>query len=100
MENANHEDIARNIIKIGLECKKYGVNDIFISSVLVKRSPKLNAMLRRANELFCDLWRANGFGFMCNDMITTQHLWNDGIHLQDLGANILSSNFINFVNNF
>ena len=100
LENANHEDIVRNIIKIGLECKKYGVNDIVISSVLVKRSPKLNTIIRRANEMLCDLCRANGFGFICNDMITTQYLWNDDIHLQDLGTNILSSNFINFVNNF
>ena len=88
LENANHEDIARNIIKIGLECKKFGVNDIVISSVLVKRSPKSNAINRRANEMLCDLCRANGFGFICNDMITTQYLWNDDIHLQDLGTNI------------
>ena len=73
LENANHEDIARNIIKIGLECKKYGVNDIVISSVLVKRSPKLNAIIRRANEMLCDLCRENGFGFICSDMITTQY---------------------------
>ena len=98
-ENANHEDIA-HIIKIGLECKKYGVNDIVISSVFVKRSPALNAIIRLANEMLCDLCRANRFGFICNDMITTQYLWNDGTHVQDLGTNILSSNFINFVNNF
>ena len=28
------------------------------------------------------------------------NLWKDGIHLQDLGTNILSSNFITFVNSF
>ena len=50
-ENANHEDIARNIIKIGLECRKYGVNNVVISSILVKRSPKLNAIIRRANDM-------------------------------------------------
>ena len=32
--------------------------------------------------------------------ITTEYLWKDGIHLQDLGTNILSSNFITFVNSF
>ena len=42
----------------------------------------------------------NGFGYICNDAVTTEYLWKDGIHLQDLGKNILSSNFIKFVNSF
>ena len=33
--NAKHEDIAHNIIKIGLKCKNYGV---VISFILVKKS--------------------------------------------------------------
>ena len=36
-----------------------------------------------------DLCIINGFGFFCNDMITTKYLWKDGIHLQDLGMSIL-----------
>ena len=42
----------------------------------------------------------NGFCYICNDAITTEYLWKDGILLQDLGTNILSSNFIEFVNSF
>ena len=42
----------------------------------------------------------NSFGSICNDAITTEYLWKDGIHLQDLGTNILISNFIKFVNSF
>ena len=33
--NASYEDITRNIIKIGSNCKSHGVNDVFISSILV-----------------------------------------------------------------
>ena len=47
-----------------------------------------------------DLWVINGFGFICNNIITTKYLWKDGIHLQDLGTSILSKNFIEFVNNY
>ena len=32
-------------------------------------------------------------------MITTKYLWEDGIHLQDLGTNSFSNNVIKFVNN-
>ena len=100
LTNANHEEIARNIIKIGLNCKNHGVNDVVISSVLVKKNPNLNALIRRVNDLLRDLCSMNGFGYICNDAITTEYLWKDGIHLQDLGTNILISNFIKFVNSF
>ena len=33
--NASYEDIARNIIKIGSNCKIHGANDVLISSILV-----------------------------------------------------------------
>ena len=42
----------------------------------------------------------NGFGYICKDAITTEYLWKDGVHLQDLSTNILSSNFIKFGNSF
>ena len=60
---------------------------------------------RRVNYLLRDLcsmngFGMNGFGYICNDAVTTEYLRKDGIHLQDLGKNILSSNFIKFVNSF
>ena len=47
-----------------------------------------------------DLFSMNRFGYIRNNAITAEYLWKDGIHLQDLGTNILSSNFITFVNSF
>ena len=92
--------LSPSIIKIGLNCKNYGVNNVVISSILVKKNPNLNALIRRVNDLLRDLCSMNGFGYICNDAITTEYLWKDGIHLQDLGTNILISNFIKFVNSF
>ena len=100
LTNANHEETARNITKIGLNCRNYGVNDVVISSILVQKNPNLNTLIRRANNLLRDLGSMSDFGYICNDAITTKYLWKDGIHLQDLGTNILSSNFIKFVNSF
>ena len=42
----------------------------------------------------------NGFGFISNDNISRTHLWKDGIHLEDLGTNILAGNFVDFLNRF
>ena len=49
-----------------------------ISSVLVKKNPNLNALIRRVNDLLRDLCSMNGFGYICNDAITTEYLerWN------------------------
>ena len=98
LNKLNHEDITRNIISIALSCRKYGVNDFAISSVLIKKNRNLNVLVRRVNDLLYDLCAKNGFGFISNEMITTDYFWKDGIHLLDLGTNILSSNFIEFVN--
>ena len=65
-----------------------------------KRNPTLNTLIRRVNDMLRDLCVINGFGSICNDMITTKYLWKDGVHLQDLGISILSKNFIEFVNNY
>ena len=42
----------------------------------------------------------NGFGFISNDNISRTHLWKDGIHLEDLGTNILAGNFVDFLIRF
>ena len=51
LSNANHEDIAHNIIKIVLNCKNHDVNDVVISSILVKKSFNLNVLIRRVNDM-------------------------------------------------
>ena len=45
-----------NIIKIGLNCKNYGVNDVVISSILVKKNPNLNVLIRRV--VYCVIYVA------------------------------------------
>ena len=66
----------------------------------LRKNPTLNAFIRRVNDMLRDLCVINGFGFSCNDMITTKYLWKDGIYLQDPSTSILSKNFIEFVNNY
>ena len=46
-----------------------------------------------------DLCEKNGFSFICNDVITTNYLWNNDVHLQDMGTHILSNHFFKFLNN-
>ena len=100
LSNDNNTELANNIINVGLNCKNHGVSIVFISSILTKKNPKLKSVIRRVNDKLRELCETNGFIFVNNDMITTDHLWRDGIHLQDIGTNILSRNFYQVLNNF
>ena len=92
LNHANHEDIARSIINIGLDCKNNGVNEVFISSILVKKNPNLTAIVCQVSDMLGDLCEKNGFSFICNDVFTTNYL--DVVHLQDMGTHILSNHFL------
>ena len=98
LNHAKHENIAHSIINIGLDCKTNGVDEVLISSILVKRNPNLTAIVRRVNDMLRDLCKKNGFSFICNDVITTNYLWKDGVHMQDNGTHIFSNHFLKFLN--
>ena len=53
VSNINHEEIVRNIIKIGLNWKNYGVDAI--TSIFVMKNPNLNVLIRRVINLLRDL---------------------------------------------
>ena len=85
LNHANHENIAHSIINIGLDCKNNGVNEVLISSILVKKNPNLTAIVCQVNDMLRRaLCEKNGVSFICNDIITTNYLQKDGVHLQDM----------------
>ena len=98
LNHANHENIAHSIINIGLDCKTNGVDEVLISSILVKKNPNVTAIVRGVNGMLRDLCKKNGFSFICNDVITTNYLWKDGVHMQDMGTHIFSNHFLKFLN--
>ena len=71
---------------------------MLIESILVKKSPNLTSIVRRVNGILRDICEKNGFSFICNDVITTNYLWKDGVYLQDMGTQILINHFLKFLN--
>ena len=69
-----------------------------ISSILVKQSIRLSAMIRRVNDRLQELCSMNGFTFISNDFIGREWLSEDGIHLNDEGVYMLASNFVKILN--
>ena len=70
--NARQEDIARNIIWIGSNCKSHGVNNLFILSILDKKNPTLNALTKPVDDMSCDICVVNGFGLICINKISLE----------------------------
>ena len=91
------EKLTGDIINIGKSCIDLVV---VISSVLPKTNIPLTRLIRQVNDSLREQCVLNGFGFISNDNISRTHLWKDGIHLEDLGTNILAGNFVDFLNRF
>ena len=99
-DRTNTEKQTGDIINIGKSCIDLGVKEVVISSILRKKNIALTRLIRLANDSLREECVLNGFDFISNDNISRTHLWKDGIHLEDLGTNILAGNFVDFLNRF
>jgi hypothetical protein len=91
-------DIANEIIETGLLCRRYGVQHIFISSVLLRRQFYQQQRCRDLNAFLRDLCVVNNFIFIDNANISVEHLFTDGVHLTDQGSQILCDNYLFYLN--
>ena len=77
----------------------HGVLKVFVSGfVRNKRIPE--SLLEGVNEKIYFMCKNNNFIFVDNSNISNIHLFDDGLHLVELGRCILANNVINRINNF
>ena len=96
----SEREIAEWIVMIGRQCKESNVNHVFISSVICRAQTRLNAKVKAVNNILKEICRLNGLGFVDNSNIGLEHLYEDGLHLNDDGKALLADNFIYVLNNF
>ena len=90
--------IANEIVETARKCRRNGVNDIFISGIVNRASFDATRKLKDINDKVRDICIKEGYHFICNESITKEYLWKDGIHLLDEGTVLLANNFINAIN--
>ena len=89
--------IADDIIGIASQCKKYGVNQVLISGLTPqigsqKKIDELNSILESRQEE-CE------YSFIQNqNILASEHLWRDKVHLNDAGLALLANNFLKALN--
>ena len=97
-------DIASQITDCAMMCKKYGVLDICISSVLPRRGPHILQQRRKElNDLLCSMCRLHEFTFIDNDsgegrFEIDKHIALDGVHLNIKGSELLAKKFADVLN--
>ena len=99
-DRINTGKLTGDIINIGKSCIDLCVKEVIISSILPKKNIALTRLIRLVNDSLRKQYVLNRFGFISNDNISRTHLWKNGIHLKDLGTNIVPGNFVDFLKRF
>ena len=75
INNIDAKGISKRIIDTGKKCLLYGVKEVIISSIFIKRQFKLTRIIKQVNDHLRDECRSNKFHFISNDNITNECLW-------------------------
>ena len=87
-----------NIIKVGNTCQKCNIVKIYILVILPSTRTNINVF--DISKKLRDLCTKYNFQFIDHEQINTNFLWNDDIHLLDIGKSMLGQNIVNRVSNF
>ena len=96
--NASLEQIAIDIKDLAEMCHGYGMNKIFVSSLICRKNNYSNKKVTTINILLNLICKEKGFVFIDNRNINIGDLWEDGSHLIEQGKAKLAQNFIHFLN--
>lgn len=98
----DHKDptsIANEIIGIATLCKNNNVRNVCISSLIARSDEVLNKKVQAINANLKEACKQLNIHFLSNWNINKDnHLWDDGLHLNNSGIFTLSCNFTGFFN--
>lgn len=95
------EQIAKDVIRCGEVCQSAGVNTICISSILTFRGRRAQSTINHINNQLAKLCTDKSFDFLLNDNISMDRnntlYYGDGLHLNDVGRDVLMENFRSYL---
>ena len=100
LDDIDVSKVTKEILDIGETCRMQGVSKVFISGLICNRNHQKQLLINDLNNLLKEGCEKNGFIFINNEGIRKEHLWRDGIHMQESGKVILARNFIQYLNDF
>ena len=100
INNIDVNAISKRVIDIGKKCLLYGVREVIIFSIFIRKQFKLTRTIRQFHELLRNECRSNKFYFISNDNIINECLWKDGLQLNNDCTYMFGSNLVEFLNGF
>ena len=100
INNIDAKGITKRIKDFGKKCLLYGVKEVIISSIFIKRQFKLTTIIRQVNDHLRNECRSNKFHFISNVNITNECLRKGRLHLNNDGTHMFASNLVDFLNGF
>ena len=98
-KSRNAERVANEVINIGLSAKEFGVDNIIISGLIVRRNGVGPERKRReVNEILKTKCIFNNFIYINNDVITLDDIDEDRVHLLESGSVKLANNILRILN--
>ena len=89
--------LVNELLTLQKKCRSFGVNNIAISSILMKKNMSINKIIKKVNEEISSMCAANGFQFICNVMTDVSVIWKDGLHLTNDSAKMLANKFLKYL---
>ena len=91
--------IVDDIIQAGSLCRRNGVKNVHISSILPRSAFYFQLRRYELNNLLKERCRVEGFNFIDNkNIVLSDHIGHDGVHLNKAGTYVLCSNLWNCLN--
>ena len=97
---SSEAEIAEGILNIGRKCRNMGVKNVFISSIFCVKNRELNTTVKNVNCILRERALNENFIFIDNSDVNENHLYTDGIHLNNEGRDVFMNNTINYLNHF
>ena len=91
----SEDKIAQEIINVGYKCKDYGINDVCISLLTIRKGYEEKVF--KINNLLIDYCRAAHFYFIDHSNILLEHLY-DGLHTDSKLIHVYANNIFNIIN--
>ena len=97
---AEIKKIANCVVEGGLLCRgEYGVNDIYISSIMPRSHSEFQGNRHCLNKMLREMCREYNLIFIDNsNIVLSTHGHHDGVHLNVEGSELLRENLLNVLN--
>ena len=86
-------------IETSKTCEHYGADQVLICGIITRKRGYMERRRIELNNLLKDMCYDSGYIYIDNDNIGHDHLYEDGVHLNHEGSNILAGNLLHSLHN-